>query len=147
MNNIDNLAKFVGRNWTILFLIVAAVIAFLFVLKPSSASRNPTVEVNNNFSPQINNTQQNNSQISPQQYSTNTSVAISQTVIKGIAVDPIDSYVNVRSEPNKESIVVCTINVDEEVQIIGQSANWFKVKTQREQTGFVHNSRIRIITD
>ncbi len=147
MNNIDNLAKFVGRNWTILFLMATAAIAFLFVTKPSSTSQSPTVEIKNNFSPQINNTQQNNSTLTPQQYSSSASSPIIQTVIRGIAVDPTDTYVNVRSETNNQSIIVCTININEEVQIIGQSANWLKVKTQRGQIGFVHNSRIRLIAE
>ncbi len=61
----------------------------------------------------------------------------------GEITDP-DGHTNLREQPNSNSEILQKIKDGESVQIVSKDGLWYKVKTAAGQTGYVHNSRLKI---
>ena len=61
----------------------------------------------------------------------------------GQIIDP-DGHTNLREKPSSNSEILLTIDDEERLQIISKEGLWYKVKTNSGQTGYVHNSRLKI---
>ena len=56
----------------------------------------------------------------------------------------LDGHTNLREKPSSNSEILLRINDGERLQIISKEGLWYKVKTNSGQTGYVHNSRLKI---
>ncbi|WP_415325656.1 SH3 domain-containing protein [Chryseobacterium sp. MMS23-Vi53] len=59
-----------------------------------------------------------------------------------IIQDP-DGYTNLRKEKNTTSEVLQKVKSGEEVDVLDNTGDWWKVKTQEGKTGYIHKSRIK----
>lgn len=53
-----------------------------------------------------------------------------------------DGWTNLRQLPSKDSRILTRLANDVEVEIVSESGNWFRVKTQSNITGFVYKENI-----
>ena len=59
--------------------------------------------------------------------------------------DP-DGYTNVRARPDKSAPLVDKVNDGEQFTVLKQAGNWCQVETQNGKTGYMHQSRVRFLT-
>lgn len=67
----------------------------------------------------------------------------SNNVIGRVEINDINSYLNVRKEPNTNSKVITTLNLNDEVKIIGEVDNWYKVVVNSQQ-GYCSKQYIKV---
>ncbi|MBR1465736.1 MAG: SH3 domain-containing protein [Bacteroidaceae bacterium] len=67
------------------------------------------------------------------------------TYRRGVIVDPVDSYVNIRKGPGTNYAIDGRLDVGEKVLYIPVNSNWVKIYNQynKEFIGYVARSRIR----
>lgn len=58
--------------------------------------------------------------------------------------DP-DGYTNVRAGPSTSSPVVTRVNQGEEVSLVPSTTDWWRLRTARGDTGYIHRSRVRLV--
>lgn len=61
----------------------------------------------------------------------------------GYFVQDPDGYTNLRKEKNTSSQILQKINSGERVHVINTSGDWFYIKTDKGNKGFVHKTRIK----
>jgi uncharacterized protein YgiM (DUF1202 family) len=66
-------------------------------------------------------------------------------VLRAVTDDP-DGYVNLRSLKSTASEIVARIERGEEFHTYLQDSNWWQVRTRQGKVGYVHVSRIKIIS-
>lgn len=61
----------------------------------------------------------------------------------GQIIDP-DGHTNLRKKPSSDSDILQRIATGEMVEIVSKDSLWYKVNTDAGQTGYVHNSRLKM---
>lgn len=60
-------------------------------------------------------------------------------------IDDPDGYSNIRAGPSTNSPVVTRVNQGEEVSVVPSTTDWWRLRTAKGDTGYVHRSRVRLV--
>ncbi|MDR2204878.1 MAG: SH3 domain-containing protein [Flavobacteriaceae bacterium] len=58
-------------------------------------------------------------------------------------IEDTDGYTNLRKEKNAQSEILQKIKTGERINVLGNTGDWWQVKTKEGKTGYVHKSRIK----